>query len=194
VHSDIGGGYAHDQYETVVAYLDAPGWKNAEQVTAELTALTKEFRARFTRVLKNGQWVIDDSTHRTPKQRRILAELTRTEINARTDMKTSEHFLIVDSACLSNKLTLVAMQVMLTYALAEKLPFQADPRRAKVPNVKFYEHPNEPTYQAYREIILKMAAKPGPDKVDIPYRVYFPLSELYVHESANYNRDCFLAR
>jgi hypothetical protein len=57
-----------------------------------------------------------------------------------------------------------------------------------VPNVKFYEHPNEPTYQAYRDIILKMAAKPGPDKVDIPYRVYFPLSELYVHESANYNR------
>lgn len=189
VHSDIGGSYAYDRYEAVVAYLETFGPDDAAQVTAQLAALAQEFRGRFTRVLKNGRWAIADPARRTAQQRRIVTQLLRTDVNARTEKKFAEHFLVVDSALLSNKLQLVALEAMLAYALAEKLPFQSNPARAGVPNAKFYEHPDEPAYQAYRAIIARLAAKPGGEVVKIPYAVYFPLSELYVHESANYNKS-----
>jgi type VI secretion system secreted protein VgrG len=77
-HSDVGGGYEVDDSNTVVEYGDYIYLQGLRDNTAKqklLDVAAVPHRERFTRVLKNGRWVVDNPAQRTKSQRRILAEL-----------------------------------------------------------------------------------------------------------------------
>lgn len=196
-HSDVGGGYEVDDLNTVVEYGDyiyMQGLKDSVDKQKLLDIDAAPHRERFTRVLKNGRWVVDNIAERTESQRRILVELDPSlSINRITSIQ-KDHYYIVDKAVgkavISNKLPLVALRIILQCALAEGLPFQVDLRKAKVPHAGFYELPKDPVYLRYYDSVMKLlkeAKNQKDNEITIPHDVYYPLSERYIHESANYN-------
>jgi len=194
VHSDIGGGYADTNYKTLVTYFDetitAIGI-SADELKRDLADISLRYRQRFTSSLKNGRWVPDAIGTRRPPRRRVYATIGQKSTSVKGEPVKYRYF-IYDEGYISNKIQLVGMNAMLQYALADKLPLQPDYKKAKVPNGRFYELPPNPAFQAYYDSIIKLVAGPktiGVKKTPCPGEVYFPLSELYVHESAGYNKS-----
>lgn len=190
-HSDIGGGYAATTYKTLVTYFDLRG-ELAALLPSQLREASQRYCERFTRSLKKGRWEADALGQRQAPRRRIyhtIGQTNRAQGPVSGQKYVSYRYFIYDEAYLPNKLPRVALHAMLQYALAEKLPFQPDPRKARVPNLAEYALPTEAPFQAYLAGVLKLVTDPQTKQVNFPASVYYPLSEGYIHESSGYSKS-----
>jgi hypothetical protein len=194
-HSDIGGGYAQMPYTTVLRYADVRVGKEKEDKEV-LESMAESYRRKFTQRLVNGNWVVEKSTSANREKRHIRLELSTVHMTpgrtGRESMeapkKYADHYLIIDQGFISNKISLVAFNAMLQYALLQRLPFQPDFKKAKVPHPKCYALPQKvPYFQTYYETVEKLVKNPKAEITHFPPEVYRPLYENFVHASANYN-------
>ena len=206
-HSDIGGGYSQMPYNALVRYTDVSVTNEREDLK-KVKRMVVSYRQKFTQRVVNGKWVVDTqvsveplvttSSPAIPDKRHIALEklLTHytppiTENRAyKKPEKISDHYIVVDRGFISNKLSLVAFNAMLQYALLQKLPFQPEPKKAKVPHPEFYALPqNIPYFTTYYETVEKLVKDPKAETVVFSPEVYRPLYENFVHASSHYNKS-----
>ena len=205
-HSDIGGGYAETPSMAVVEYADARVVTERADLDS-LEATARSYCKKFLRRWRDGKWVADTFVTNTSPvsapakaitdRRQIVLEksdvhmtypVSGTGGNPGVPQKISDHYLIVDKGFVSNKMSLVAFNAMLQYALLQKLPFQPDPKKAKVKHPEFYQLPEVPYLKKYYDAVEQAVKDPKSNELSFPPEVLYPLYEHYVHSSANYNK------
>jgi hypothetical protein len=108
--------------------------------------------------------------------------------------KNSDHYVLKDSRYISNKYSLVPMQLMLEKAIENDVPFINNYKKADPP-VKYpfeFEIPETAefdTLRQYLEIMRTASKEENKDKnstYEIDYEIYKHIHHHYVHLSAHY--------
>lgn len=184
-HSDIGGGYAKTDYNTIIGFKDIGN--KTELLKYEKIADSYRRRFAFQKNVK-GIWEF--------KKGQITLQKTDTHYSkphinsSNPPKKLSEHYIVIDKRFISNKVQLVSLNAMMQYALTEKVPFQSDFKKLKNINEQFYEVPKSVKYfMNYYNGILEMVKKQKDDKLNLAIEDYYPLFQNYIHISSNYNKS-----
>jgi hypothetical protein len=182
-HSDIGGGYAKTDYNTIIGFKDI---RNKKELI-EYEKIADSYRRRYA-FQKNAKGIWEFK-----KGQISLVNIKEHRTNPRNEFeipkKESDHYIILDKRFISNKLQLVSLNAMLQYALTEKVPFQSDFKKVKNINQHFYEVPKSVKYfMNYYDGIMKIVKSSKDDKLNLAIEDYYPLYQNYVHISSNYNK------
>lgn len=107
------------------------------------------------------------------------------------ETKLADHIVLQDSRYISNKYSLVPLNLMLEYAIKYDVPFYKDYNKAKPP-VKYlfeYEIPEEQEFDKLREYLQVMRKIVFDDKSSnyiIPQQLFHHIMNKYIHLSAHY--------
>lgn len=212
-HSDIGGGYAElAYYEPVLSYFDVP--LGNKEVFSQMQKFKQFYTDRFICTNEELQFVntYDHVTETSISANSMGTGVSSRELKVTNDFpdegktisknpmyqvyqtKKSDHYVLKDSRYISNKYSLVPMQLMLEKAIENDVPFfksydQASPK----PPYKFeYEIPETESFdilRKYLEIMRAASKEENKDKnstYEIDYEIYKHIHHNYVHLSAHY--------
>jgi len=184
-HSDIGGGYAKTDYNTIIGFKDISN--KSELLKYEKIA--DSYRRRFA-FQKNAKGIWEFKKGQITLQK-TDTHYSKPPLNSiSSPKKLSDHYIIVDKRFISNKVQLVSLNAMMQYALTEKVPFQPDFKKLKNINEHFYEVPKSVKYfMNYYNGIMEMVKKRKDDKLNLAIEDYYPLFQNYIHISSNYNKS-----
>ena len=184
-HSDIGGGYAKTDYNTIIGFKDISN--KTELLKYEKIA--DSYRRRFA-FQKNAKGIWEFKKGQITLQK-TDTHYSKPHINSSSPpKKLSEHYIVIDKRFISNKVQLVSLNAMMQYALSEKVPFQSDFKKLKNINEHFYEVPKSVKYfMNYYNGIMEMVKKQKDDKLNLAIEDYYPLFQNYIHISSHYNKS-----
>ena len=218
-HSDIGGGYAElDKYESTLAFFDVPHGdtntlskmeiykdyyiksfisKNTSEkkeiefantydhyIEMSATPLIDKYFPIYTtsEVHKDPEYRIPEAVIYDPTKKHVLAE-----------KKISDHYILKDSRYISNKYSLVPMQLMLEKAIKHNVPFYENYNDAPDVKRKFeYEIPSTSEYEVlnnYLNLMREVSESENKDKdntYSIPTEIYSEICNKFVHLSAHF--------
>ncbi|UOX34671.1 DUF2235 domain-containing protein [Flavobacterium sediminilitoris] len=213
-HSDIGGGYAQlDKNETVVDYFDLD--VNDKTTMAEKEKVRQFYINNYFCTEEEIQFV---NTYDHYVKTIYLGKLYgiypiygKKEVRTGPDYyhdnnapqvydprvgplimdKEADHFVIKDTRKLSNKYSLVPMNMMLEKAIENKVPFCKDVSEAKSKGLKVsepeeYDFSSEKLLNEYLDIMKKEIKEQSGGTYMLPSDMYIALRNKYVHLSANY--------
>jgi hypothetical protein len=215
-HSDIGGGYAElTQYEPVLSYFDVP--LGNKEVLSQMQKFKQFYTDQFICTNEELQFVntYDHVTETSISLNSIGTGISSREIKAPNDFpdvgktisknpmyqvyqtKNSDHYVLKDARYISNKYSLVPMQLMLEKAIENDVPFfkgYDEARNAGKPVKNEFEHqiPENRDFdklRQYLEIMRAASKEENKDKnstYEIDYEIYKHIHNKYVHLSAHY--------
>ncbi|SQB27393.1 DUF2235 domain-containing protein [Chryseobacterium jejuense] len=208
-HSDIGGGYAHlDKYTAVLDYFDV-------KVGDDKTLKEKEKIRQFyinQRISTEKEIAFRNAYDHVKETTVTSAGVGTREIKAEPDFpdkgktvftspyfqifqtKESDHYILEDSRYISNKYSLVAMNMMLQKGIDNKVPFYKDYKEAiakgnKVDHPFEHEIPDTDKYKdlkQYMDLMLEESKKEGIGNYTVPSEIYQHICNHYIHLSANF--------
>ncbi|WP_136667927.1 DUF2235 domain-containing protein [Flavobacterium sp. H122] len=213
-HSDIGGGYAQlDKNEAVVDYFDL-------KVNDKQTMVNKEKVRQFyiNNYFSKENQIQFVNTYDHYIQTVYLGKLHgvypiygKKEVKTAPDFyhdnkapqiydpnvgplimdKDSDHFVIKDTRNISNKYSLVPMNLMLEKAIEDKVPFYENYLSAikggnDVKHTEEYDFFKETILPEYLDIMKKVVKEQKGGTYILPNDMYAALRNKYVHLSANY--------
>jgi hypothetical protein len=190
-HSDIGGGYSNQIYNTVVDFEDSQSVeisnpKELLNLKKELNYLSKKFAMQLN---NKGKVSVNE------KQIQIIKGEIDHKNNSQenSDSFIKYHFKLTDNRYISNKLQLVSLNAMLEYAVLNKVPFRFEKSKTgeilpmDKSQISLYKFPNDNSYFKYNEEVQKLIILNNNKESYFDREVYFPLYNKYIHLSANYN-------
>ncbi|OOV19195.1 DUF2235 domain-containing protein [Flavobacterium sp. LM4] len=214
-HSDIGGGYAElDKYEPVIDYFDLA-------VNDKTTMLEKEKIRQFyinnyfckeEEIKFINTYDHYEKTVFLGKMYGVFPIYGKMEVRTVPDFyhnnkapqiydpkigplimdKESDHFVIKDSRYISNKYSLVPMNMMLEKAIENKVPFCKDVNEAKSKGLKVsepeeYDFSSEKILVEYLDLMKKVIKEQKGGTYQFPgNNMFATLRNKYVHLSAHY--------
>nr|WP_294923490.1 DUF2235 domain-containing protein [uncultured Flavobacterium sp.] len=209
-HSDIGGGYAElDKYEPVIDYFDLGV---NDKTTMEEKEKVRQFYINNYFCQEDEIKFINsydhyDKTVLVYKMYGVFPIYGKMEVRTAPDFyhdnyapqiydpkkgmlimdKQSDHFVIKDSRYISNKYSLVAMNLMLEKAIENKVPFYKTFDEAK--NAKHKEEYNfssEKILREYLDLMIKVIKEQKGGTYQLPGSMFTTLRNKYIHLSAHY--------
>lgn len=213
-HSDIGGGYAElDKYEPVIDYFDLG-------VNDKTTMVEKEKVRQFyinnyfcqeDEIKFINSYDHYEKTVLVDKMYGVIPIYGKMEVRTAPDFyhdnnapqiydpkigmlimdKQSDHFVIKDSRYISNKYSLIPMNLMLEKAIENKVPFYKDHITAEqggndVKQPKEYDLSTEKILSEYLQLMIKVIKEQKGGTYQLSGDMFATLRNKYVHLSAHY--------
>ncbi|ELY2018221.1 DUF2235 domain-containing protein [Flavobacterium psychrophilum] len=211
-HSDIGGGYAElDKYEAIVDFFDL---KVGDQTTMQEKQKVRQFyiNSRFSNekeikientydhYKKTVFYDVDGFTNETSIEVKTKPDFKHDNnapqvYDARTGPlimnKISDHYIIKDTRYISNKYSLVGLNLMLEKAIQTNVPFSKNVEEAKgnglkVTQEKEYDFPEDKTLKDYLELFKTVVKEEKGVTVQIPSEMFTTIRNKYIHLSSHY--------
>ena len=184
-HSDIGGGYAFKDYETIIDAADISNQSDLNKFEKLRNYYKNFFAEYYVRSTKKYFYKSDQ----------IVIEKKYDNISIH-GIPSGSHYWLVDRRKIDNKLSLVAFKAMWEMALKYKLPLEISEKQfihheiSNIKNIKntvnFYDLGKDEDLLEYNSIVQELIKNENNEKTIID-ALKTNLMQKFVHISADYN-------
>lgn len=182
-HSDIGGGYAElDYYTNILDFFDIKDEEKDKEILKSKENLRKYFI--------NNYYCQEDEIKIDKEYHTISFSIESSPIDTHTytyKEKVPTHYILKAKRYISNKYSLVSMNIMLQKAIEKGVPFYKSYEEATPkPPYKFEYEITDNELEKYLEYMLKISKDEKGGTYTIPNDMLKHIRNKYVHLSAHY--------
>ncbi len=193
-HSDVGGGYSFQDYNTIIDYGDITNVEEEMHLNDFMITMKNAFS-----VVPNGNGTGSYNKDQIEIKYKWAREREFSALEAGKTESIRKHYQLIDKRLISNQLSLVYFNAMWQYALAQGVPFETNEKKFPKCNigslknpifVNFYRMKKDQDLLQYNQLVNKVVFSNSTQNLNVvvPGDLRCNILRNYVHISANYSK------